>query len=104
MTVVKTLQRMKEVLMERGWHQGDYIDLDTGSICILGAHNIVVYEDAVAAGYDEDEEATVKALTLMVYEWNYDNIPAFNDAGNRTFNEVISLIDSTIINEKEKLA
>lgn len=103
MNVVETLTRIKEVLMERGWYQGDYLDHDTGSVCILGAHNYVVFNDEETEDYPANMGDAFHALHDAVNKLNYPDIPDFNDRDERTFNDVIGLIDSTIISEKERL-
>lgn len=107
-TTVEELQKMKDVLMEKGWCQGALIHGGDGSVCLLGAHNIVVHGVVVPAQLSSHlwyQGPTAEALQneLVKGDWlGYSAVSQFNDWPGRTFNEVLGLIDSAILTEKEK--
>lgn len=117
MSVIETLNEMKNVLMERGWCQKK-LENEAGNVCLLGARNIAVYgqslqdmngeNDGCAIAYSPDKVSNtiVEAIHIITGEpitfGSTGYVYAFNDLKGTTFNKVMELLDTAILNEKEK--
>lgn len=81
MSPAEVLAATREVLAERGWHQGNFMDADTGAVCIVGALDAVVPE-----GVGDDvivplRDAIGVPCGLQITQWN--------DAPERTYEDVV---------------
>ena len=93
---IQVLQEMKENLFIRGWCKGQLVDYTTGEVCLAGSM-------ATLTDYQKYQD-TSKALGVVMDRLRDEigpNIPVWNDAPNRTFNDVIQAIDNSIIKLKE---
>lgn len=100
METIEALNKMKDVLMERGWCVGS-ISHTNGNVCILGAHNIVVHGETcpnldTGTWYNNP---VAEALKAEANNMGFEHAHLFNDKYGRQFNEVIEFIDAAIISE-----
>lgn len=105
MGIVKTLEDMKSILMERGWVRGCVVNY-YGNVCLLGAHNLAIYGQSIpdlkqSMWYDTPE---YRAMKVEAEVRGYDLPQHFNDTNLRTFNEIIDFLDTIILAEKERLS
>jgi len=94
--VIRVLDEAKKVLIEKGWTQGYYAkdrrgelvgihDRDACSFCAVGA----IYR----ASEDASDWARDEAINAVVMATPGFNIPIYNDAEERTKDEILALID-----------
>lgn len=114
--VIEILQKMKDVLMDRGWCRGSLEDLE-GRVCLYGARNVVLTGhadvfDLVLADAPYTPDMTVGALHDAIdSEFVPDGIRSYwrgdltewNDNEAQDFNSVIDMIDTAILQQKDKL-
>jgi hypothetical protein len=105
MTPVEVLTKAKDVLKERGWTQGRYVeDMCTGEgpVCLFGAINTVVMGDP---RIDVSNEET-RELRLLVQAVNYETseyleygaeVADWNDDPERTVFDVERVLDRAIV-------
>lgn len=107
-SVIEALNEMKNVLMERGWNKGAIQAFD-GSVCLVGARNLVVgidnYHPLNKYSSDKVSEA-IESVLPESYQKNVCNagktkIWMFND-DCQSVNEVLDVLDNAIIAEKER--
>lgn len=120
--IIQKLSDMQTILMERGWGKVDLEDPKTGKVCLLGARNIVmgrsndIPQEWVEEGpdpyvHDEVSDALVAHIlsTYNIQPFQPSSInPAapvyiWNDCFAESFNDVLDLIDATIIKQKEQM-
>jgi hypothetical protein len=85
---IEQLRAAKEYLFEHGWTRGSREAAD-GSVCLVGACGKIAGVDGMACY----RLPAVHALSDQLggrYCWDW------NDAPDRTFDEVVDLIDATI--------
>lgn len=99
----EVLREARNVLFERGWHQGDFTPLDAddepvadGPVCAYGAIGVVL-GDVCCEGIDTT--AVDPFLFAALGVGRDAEIPEWNDEPGRTFGEVIDVFDKA-----EKLA
>lgn len=99
MTIKEILERAKILLTEKGWIQGCYARDINGNVvdtysenatqfCLMGA----IY----AAGLFYTKTQGVVFRVTKYIPKQYSNLVEFNDASNRTKEEVIQLLDCAI--------
>lgn len=100
MNKVEMLNKTKDYLLDKGWAQCAFEDTD-GKVCILGAINRV-------AGYNA---STLKDQIYMdmvgVLNTNLGftcGVMQWNDDDERTFNDVMGLLDEMILTAKQEEA
>lgn len=115
--VIQKLNEMKNILMERGWGKADLVD-KSGKVCLLGARNIAVgrsneivnaWVDNDPYTHDEVSAALVNIIrSLDTFSGIFSMSPSqtapvyvWNDQIAKNFNDVLDLIDQTIIKQKE---
>lgn len=87
MTPAEVLSRARDVLAERGWHQGGYTNRRTGAVCLYGAVNVA---RGVAVNSAEPESRRLASLVLVADGFDDPlNIGGWNDAPERTYEDVI---------------
>lgn len=97
MNTVDILLGAKEALLTRGWYQGGMRGKN-GEVCLLGATKVA----AKSVSYDSGARAALLGtLGISVAPAAPGGIGTWNDVPGRTFNEVIDLIDSTLVRLKE---
>lgn len=103
------LRRAKQLLRQRGWTQGTYYGLDgRDTYCAIGAYITAMNELEVVSVEDDPDEA-YSYLERRNYiaeafgtelevrdETGHVNVVFFNDAPNRTRDEVIAYFDKRI--------
>lgn len=103
MNNVEILTRMKEILMDRGWCRGSFKNED-GTVCLMGA---ITRTELLREMYTSRPYSTInlleEPLDALREQMGEDSVLRWNDKAGRTFNEVIDLLDITILAEKEKL-
>ena len=116
--VIQKLNDMKDVLMQRGWAKSRLEDPE-GKVCILGARNIAVYgstlqdvDDVEAGGGYQVDEVSIALAEAVPEDFraefphdsddSINHVYRYNDHGVKDFNDLLGLIDTAIINEKEK--
>jgi hypothetical protein len=106
MLTSEILIRAKHELVTRGWHQGFYKSARTGRVCALGAINLAATEGRLweICRYEPeyDDPAVVAAWGLFDEvatgqpAMNGDHVPDWNDAPERTQQEVLDAFDAAI--------
>ena len=109
------LRSAKEILLSQGWIQGDEVRWNeskaTYEYCLVGALGATVAFRPGASVQWSDYKDAYQWLTRALdsressWAWIYDSPIEFNDANDRTLDEVIELIDRAIAlcaAEKEK--
>jgi hypothetical protein len=113
---VDTLQRTKDWLLQNSWCQFTYLDGDRA--CLVGALEAVTfrayplrspaaeqeYADAVLALRPRAVTWLAQELELTEEESGDMSIEQWNDQPNRTFEDVMDLLDAVILAEKEVVA
>ncbi len=103
MTKIEIFQAMRDKLMTDGWCQESLYHND--KTCLVGA--FVRVSGVRNARYfphnsnDADRWEALDSLGELV-GLPYNAIATWNDSEDRTFNEVIDLLDLAILQEKEK--
>lgn len=110
MNTIETLQKMKGIIMERGWIKGRLIDYK-GGVCLVGARNLAagmeMWNEHGQGNYSRCEITDLIESTMpdhmTGYNTSLDETIAYrvNDAA-QSVNEVLALIDDTIIIAKER--
>src|SRR5438105_3300335 len=92
MTTHKVLVGAKAYLLRHGWKQGDYGDYG-GPRCLVGG-----VCSAMGRPIDEVEHSPAHALLCDLLDLKYGHlVPMWNDEEDRTFDEVIALLDKAIL-------
>lgn len=86
MTDAQIIRDARNLLFERGWNQGA-LEGDDGSLCVSGAVNAAV--NAACLGPVEPYFRVLRLFESVVSR----EITGWNDAPERTFNEVIDAMD-----------
>lgn len=120
MKMSEQIAQTRDVLMQRGWHQDWYIAAD-GRVCFVGALLVACakeYEVKAKECMSDDYEQRYEIVTHG-RNWRphfveqfigehfpevNDNIRIWNDAENRTFNDVIDLLDRAELLAKQQEA
>lgn len=100
MTTIEVLRKAREVLVTRGWHQGGYASdrtqLDTCSVCAVGA----IYVAVCGKPFGTLGRGLVHAAAgLLADAVGYRGSlfgEAWNDVHGRTFEEVLAAFDAAI--------
>jgi hypothetical protein len=90
-TTSKILIRAAELIAERGWAQGVRVAHD-GSACVLGALNKVATGQFDGSFVNYDLIIVQNRLEHAIYSPLYDGLAAWNDAPDRTAEEVIDTL------------
>lgn len=100
------LRAAADVIRERGWTQGDYVDTETGACCMVGAVDL-------ATGYTDDgEQITGDADVRRRRDEAYFALSpharpgptVWNDAFGRTKDEVIEKLEQVATELEEQSA
>ena len=96
LTAAEVLSRARDVLAERGWHQGDYVNKETRAVCALGAIDVVVFRQPQWDPYaDEDakrvEDEAYRFLCAAAGD-PMRGIGQWNDDPSRTVEDVLLLM------------
>ena len=93
-------QKAKTVLMERGWNQGNYEDDETRRVCLVGALHVSLGHapNQIDMSLAEESARSPGRYIRKVIEGNWTR---WNDAEDRTFNQVIGLLDEATLLAKE---
>lgn len=86
MTPAEVLAGARDVLAERGWHQGDYVGAD-GSVCLLGALRVALGDRPTDYHWDYKEWDAVAAPVRSVIACRA--IDHWNDDPSRTYEDVV---------------
>jgi hypothetical protein len=105
----EVLVEMRDVLAARGWTQNCYMD-EPGRRCLLGAAAAVWSPErcpALSAALTALEDKIAEmypcgAALRSVNSHAGSSLPVFNDAPGRTLQEILDLIDKTLIGLEEK--
>ena len=95
-TNAEILQRAKEVLLEKGWHQGSIVNQQTGARCVYGAISFV---KAGMTGLERKNLAAYRFFGRVIPD--DEAIGDWNDHPERTFGEVMAKFDEAILLAKE---
>lgn len=99
--VVDLLNEMKTQLFEYGWCQGTIQDRETGNVCLMGALTLALRKNK---NWETDKFSKIRDLLAVSAGTADENgrgaISKWNDEKERTFGDVVSLIDDTIITVK----
>lgn len=87
MKASEVLREARNVLFERGWYQGYYYSFADDSVCLRGAVSVAHCGRVMGALY---ESPAIRVLERIIPE---RNVAAWNDAPERTFDEVIDILD-----------
>lgn len=108
MTAVEVLRKAREVLVTRGWYQGDYyadrdkrgrwISAEKAPRCMVGACRAASYIGDGLFDYD----AYSAAHTMLLAELG-ETPSVWNDAPVRTLNEVLAAFDKAIAAEEARV-
>lgn len=89
------LLKTAEVIEERGWTQGKYIDAD-GCVCVYGAMHVAQGRAPLDAGTSNPAEAHARLALLRTLHlpnsFVVDPLAAWNDAPERTAVEVVTAL------------
>lgn len=91
---IDVLNKTKERLFEKGWHQGGYGD-PGGATCLAGAYQMV----EVGSFYKVNSfacELSGYLNDVIVNTTPFATVAEFNDAWNTKFDDVVALIDISI--------
>jgi len=106
MSIVEDLKAAREIILERGWTKGTFVDHVTGGCCALGAVALAIHREANSYAAIEADPRTMSAIGALV-----DNLPEselwedgplterlylFNDARDSSEVRVVALFDTTI--------
>jgi len=84
----------RNVLFERGWYQGDFLDDNNQSVCVAGAC-MLAYGLAIGQLDDmfigNDLQNLLYRLDALLPDW--ENTAHWNDEHGRTFSEIIELLE-----------
>lgn len=87
----------RNVLMERGWHQGDFTPLDEDGIPVTADGPVCLYGAVhVAAGYEANTDEDVYAADFLSEFAKFgerDDLGIWNDEPSRHLNEVLDVLD-----------
>jgi len=107
-TVPEVLRASAQVLRERGWCQGWYVDgdgstdVDTGgAVCLFGALNLVFYGTPFPPeeGDQDPRSATLEAALAIVADEG--DVAEWNDEPGRTVEEVLAAIETAALITEE---
>lgn len=99
MSVSEDARKMKAYIEEHGWIACDYFTASTGAACIVGAMNMVRYDNAFQesdssyASNADDPTYVAMANYLDVHYVGND----WNDAPGRTKEEVLEMLENVAI-------
>lgn len=95
MNTVDILLGAKEALLRDGWQQGSIYSMEGRRTCLIGACRRA-YSGNVMNG-----EVDAPVASALLSATDATAVTLWNDEPGRTFNEVIDLIDSTLVRLKE---
>lgn len=97
LSTADVLRAAKQVLIERGWTQGKYVD-DFGCVCSFGAINVAVTGDPRQSGSyrSSEEQAATEASRLVSKAVDRELLDIWNDAVGRTKDDVLAAFDKAI--------
>lgn len=84
-TIIKTLEKAHQLLIDKGWVQGLYEDQE-GKHCAVGAVS------KITSNYNLKKEC----CAALAANTEYRNVIIFNDAPGRTKEQVLGLFTRTI--------
>lgn len=87
MNAAEVLREARNVLFERGWHKGGIEGTD-GSLCALGA-----IDRAARGGMGSQSDPFLAASRALQSVVGARSIGSWNDADDRTFDEVLEAFD-----------
>lgn len=92
-TVPEVLARAADIIQQRGWHQGWFIDRDTGAVCCVGAIRIAGGLTATPI-YDRDAAAHDLVLNARSRMFGHlkRSVSVWNDEPGRTQAEVVAAL------------
>jgi hypothetical protein len=95
LNTAETLTAAKNLLVEKGWIQGE-AQTDDG-FCLLGALGHVTYQDALDTPFNEDYDNAVVAVRDSLFARRSNGIiSGFNDNPETTLEDVLTLLDEAI--------
>lgn len=106
MNTIEVLNKMKDVLIERGWTQA-VLENNKGQVCLIGARNKVLgITTTEEGGYQADYTSDLIESVLPEYTHRKSHeedtrLWKFNDSTS-SLNEVLDAIDLAIYTEKER--
>lgn len=94
-TIPDLLDKAADVIIERGWHQGDYQKPGGEAVCAMGALFAAAARSPRTAGLntaDPRSAAAVAATCLKRHLGIESSLPAWNDSPGRTEDEVLAAL------------
>ena len=93
MSYADVFGRSREIILERGWGQGDFVDHDTGAVCAVGAINVALY------GNPHGHPSHIPGVRMFAngFVWSRYNLPNladWNDACGRVKIQVLDLFSA----------
>lgn len=109
MSTVETLRAAREVLVTRGWTQGEFYDCETDGFCAEGAvaealvpgywpswYRTGTTPDALEELWDERHAEMYAAMDALKAAIDGVPVPMFNDHRAASVDEVLALFDKAI--------
>lgn len=96
MEPAEVLRRAADVLRERGWVQGTYVD-GGGACCVRGAVNVVLYGAPVSIECCDEEVQAMSALAAVAGIPKHGSISLWNDRQGRTLDEVLTALERAAV-------
>lgn len=78
------LEPVRDYIIEHGWFQGEYIDPETGKVCLLGAARRVNQTN-------DDNNIHAEELGRRVFKAANVSVPMWNDSPTRTLDDILTL-------------
>ena len=96
MNAAEVLSKARDVLAERGWHQGDFATAPDGAVCAVGACSVAAYgmPTMIAETFgDPDGETLLRLIRDVICDSQYadpmSTIAQWNDDPSRTYEDVV---------------
>lgn len=90
------IRRAKRILKEKGWQKGNFQNIETGAVCILGALRIAAFGEIDDFSFSRDHPdyppywTAVNAIEMCVRASDeyYSSIPSMNDDEKTTLKDI----------------
>lgn len=93
--VYDALVRVRLELVKRGWCQREFVDSETGEVCLTGAMNIVEYGCPISSG-ELGAGVWIQMHHMLTDVIGTTSLLLWNDKPDRTEGQVLAALDEAI--------
>ncbi len=90
-----TLKKAADLLREFGWTKRTRLNRTTGAMCVMGALGKAAHGNTHAGPYGGDPAFELLKKRVAQLGWDDCAVWQWNDAPQRTMNEVIAVLEGT---------